>query len=311
MSCYHPIHGFYSRALNKNKKKYLVLDKSESDGRELTVPCGQCIGCRLAYSRSWAIRCIHESKNYNENAFLTLTYSEENLPQFSELNINHHQLFLKRLRKSIAPKKIRYFHCGEYGDELKRPHYHTLLFNHQFDDLELLKNHNGNPIYTSDTLDNLWGLGYCFIGEVTVESAAYVARYILKKQTGKNSDEHYMNIDITTGIYYGQKQPEYCTMSRRPGIGNDYIKNNIDDVYPRDEVIYPSKNKYYPIKPPRYYDTFLESKDIETFKKIKKTRKKKALENTLNETFPRRLAREKVQKAKAKQLTRNLEENYL
>lgn len=133
------------------------------------------------------MRCMHEASQYDRNCFITLTYNSENLPNGSTLVLSHFQNFMKYLRKEYGPK-IRFFHCGEYGEKLQRPHYHALLFNFDFQD-KLLK-HTGPPrgrfstfkdksfkTYTSASLDNLWRKGLADIGSLTFESAAYVARY--------------------------------------------------------------------------------------------------------------------------------------
>src|SRR6185436_16893236 len=120
----------------------------------------------------------------------------------------------------------RYFHCGEYGEQLGRPHYHALLFNYDFDDKRFFSQRGGNSVYTSDKLSRLWGNGFSVIGEVTFDSAAYVARYVMKKVTGVRAEEHYQG-----------RRPEYTTMSRRPGIGKGWYEKFKTDVYPRDRVV--------------------------------------------------------------------------
>ena len=151
------------------------------------VPCGQCIGCRLERSRQWAIRCVHEASLHTDNCFITLTYSPDCLPSDGSLNHDDFQKFFKRLRKHIAPKKIRYYMCGEYGEDLQqpsklgRPHFHACLFGLDFDDKQLYIVRDDVKLYTSATLEKIWGKGFVTIGDVTFESAAYVARYIAKK----------------------------------------------------------------------------------------------------------------------------------
>jgi hypothetical protein len=110
---------------------------------------------------------------------------------------SHRRLFIKRYRKKFG--QFRYYYCGEYGDKLGRPHYHLLIFGHEFEDQELFKtNHGNDKLYTSPSLDKLWGKGYAVIGELTFQSAAYVARYIMKKITGSIAKQHYERIDEST-----------------------------------------------------------------------------------------------------------------
>ena len=136
------------------------------------------------------MRCMHEKQSHERSAFITLTYDEEHLPQDGGLDVSHFQKFMKRLRKKRG--KVRFFHCGEYGDMKGRPHYHAILFGIDFwDDQVLVEEKNDNPYYISAELAQLWPFGQHRIGEVTFESSAYVARYIMKKITGKQAPEHY------------------------------------------------------------------------------------------------------------------------
>lgn len=53
------------------------------------LPCGKCIGCRLDYSREWAVRCTLEMQDWPADTcwFVTLTYDDEHVPVnvYSEL----------------------------------------------------------------------------------------------------------------------------------------------------------------------------------------------------------------------------------
>jgi len=100
----------------------------------LELRCGQCIACRLEKSRQWAVRCMHEASQWDNNVFVTLTYDDEHLPEDQGLDVSEFQRFAKRLRKARPDDKVRYFHCGEYGEQLQRPHYHALVFNVDFPD---------------------------------------------------------------------------------------------------------------------------------------------------------------------------------
>lgn len=219
---------------------------------------------------------------------------------------------MKRLRKR-AGHKIRYFQCGEYGEDFSRPHYHACLFNYDFPDRKYFKTKNGHKYYTSEILSELWSdpetketYGHCIIGDVTFESAAYVARYIMKKINGEPADKHYRVIDPGTGEIIAQRTPEYTTMSRRPGIGSDWLKKYRTDVYPADHVIIRGR----PMKPPKYYDKEHEIKYPSDYAKMRGKRVRSAEKQAHNNT-PRRLKdRETCQKAKAKLLTRGLENDH-
>ena len=136
MTCYAPLHGYYSQERNpKTGKRSVVFSRNSGyDDRRVSVPCGQCIGCRLERSRQWAVRCVHESSLHRFSSFITLTYNDEHLPSDRSLNVEHFQRFMKRLRKHLEPLKIRFFHCGEYGDKFRRPHYHAIVFGYDFPD---------------------------------------------------------------------------------------------------------------------------------------------------------------------------------
>ena len=129
MACYQPLKGYYSKSRNPNGKRNVVFNPQMGyRDRPVTVPCGQCIGCRLERSRQWAIRCYHEASMYERNSFVTLTYDDESLPLGGTLVFRDFQLFMKRLRKQYGAG-IRFYACGEYGEKFGRPHYHVCLFN--------------------------------------------------------------------------------------------------------------------------------------------------------------------------------------
>ena len=194
MTCYHPLLAY------KHDGK-VVFEKPRVYAQGFNLPCNQCIGCRLNYSRQWAIRCIHEAQMHKNNCFITLTFSPEALASRKNprsLDMREWQLFMKRVRKKYG-NGIKFFHCGEYGEKNKRPHYHALLFGHDFTDKQLWTQRSGVKLYISEELKKLWPYGFSTIGDVTFESAAYCARYVLKKVTGDAAAEHYTYTDPETG----------------------------------------------------------------------------------------------------------------
>lgn len=258
MACYHPLLAYYGKEVNPaTGRRPIVFNPRDgfSDMR-LKLPCGQCIGCRLERSRQWAIRCMHEAQQHEQNSFITLTYEDKYLPEGGSLSVRDWQLFAKRLRRRGA--EFRYFMCGEYGDQLSRPHYHACLFGFDFPDREQITG-GRHPLYSSKLLDSCWPYGFTAIGDVTFESAAYVARYCVKKITGEKADDHYNGI-----------QPEFTTMSRRPGIGTPWLEDYLEDVYPSDEVVIRGGIKS---RPPRFYDSTLEKWDEQLHESVKKARK--------------------------------------
>lgn len=301
MPCFHPLHGFKSRTLNASGKRSITFNPSQGY-RDLpvSVPCGQCIGCRLERSRQWAIRCVHEAQLHEKNSFITLTYDNENLPPDKSLHVDHFQKFMKRLRKRFGPN-IRFFHCGEYGEKFARPHYHACLFNFDFRDKKLWKEVRGNKLYVSKSLEELWPFGFSTIGDVTFESAAYVARYITKKVTGKNAKDHY-ELMLPDGELVTRK-PEYVTMSRRPGLASAWFQKYSSDVYPSDFIVMREKK----IKPPKYYDRLYEHTYPEEIAEIKIKRKTLAKKHFANNTPERLEVRETIQNEKFKMLKRSYE----
>ena len=269
--------------------------------RPLTIPCGQCVGCRLERSRQWAVRCVHEASLHEDNCFITLTYNNESLPEDGSLNKKHFQDFMKRLRKKYKNKKIRYYHCGEYGDKNFRPHYHAIIFGLEFDDQKLFTVNNGEKLYTSEKLEKLWPFGFSTIGTVTFESAAYVARYVMKKVNGKNAKNHYERVDSNTGEIY-ILVPEYNTMSRRPGIAAGWFDKYKDDVYPSDNIHLREKT----FRPPKFYDKMYEHLMPNEMEKIKKQRMINMQKHATDNTSERLEVKEQVKNAQLNKLIRSI-----
>ena len=311
MTCYKPRHGWRSREVEPSGKRKIVFNPSLGyPDLPVTIACRQCIGCRLEKSRQWATRCSHEASQNIANSFITLTYNDKHLPPSGSLNLRHFQLFMKRLRKHYTPKSIRFFHSGEYGSEKRRPHYHALLFGHNFEDRRLHQERKHGSLYTSEILSKIWGKGFCSIGEVNYKTAAYCARYSMKKITGEKADAHYLreyeHIDPYTGVIYSctyQVIPEYATMSRRPGIGDAWLEKFLSDVYPDDFIIIEGKK----FKPPDFYDTRLERDYYLMYQKIIRGRKAQIRKNPAEKTPARLKVREEVQEARASRLKRELE----
>jgi len=316
MTCYAPLQAYKSRLPGNNGGFGITWNKDESNGQRIQVGCGHCIGCKLHRSKEWGIRAIHEAQMHEDNCFITLTYNDKHLPEDESLNVKHFQLFIKRLRKHNKPKKIRYIHSGEYGatcplhntenckqcGSLQRPHYHAILFNHDFKDKIPWKIRNDNQTYRSPTLEKLWPLGNSEIGTVTFQSAAYVARYTVKKITGDNAHAHYQKINPETGEIIWLK-PEYMTSSRNPGIGFTWYQKYKNDLYPRDECVIDGRI----MKPPRYYDKLYEKEQPHKYKQLKLKRKQFNTQHPDDNTWQRLQQREQVKHAQLNQLTRQLE----
>ncbi len=302
MSCFHPVtctKSFKPKINGKYAIKFGVFDPEF--GNRMELPCYNCTGCRLQRSQQWAARCYHESQLHDENAFITLTYDDEHLPYGGTLVLKHFQDFMKRLRSKFPDAKIIFYHCGEYGDDFGRPHYHACLFGFDFKDKELYKQDEGFSLYTSEVLTKLWGKGLCTTGEVTLKSAGYVARYIMKKVNGELADDHYETLVPETGEII-QRKPEYTTMSLKPAVGKTWFKQFQTDVFPHDHIIIDGKK----LKPPKYYDGQYELIDPEHLKQIKLDRQAKAALRADDNTPERLAVKEKIIEIKLKQLKRQL-----
>ncbi|WNK14179.1 MAG: replication initiator protein [Microvirus sp.] len=286
MPCFHPIE---------------VPRKGFADLR-VQVPCGRCVGCRLDKSQDWATRCVHEAQLHEDSCFATLTYDDEHLPRGGTLVPRDFQLFMKRLRKARA-SKLRFFHCGEYGETTGRPHYHALLFGVSFPDRRVCSK-GDFPLYSSRELDAIWGHGRCTLGALTAQSAAYCARYVMKKVTGDLAPDHYRFVDHATGEVH-DLVPEYATMSRRPGLGALWLRQYSGDVYPCDFVATKDGGQR-PVPP--YYDKLLKREDPIAYDVLKARRRAYADEprQRLNSTPSRLRVREEVKKAAISTLRRKL-----
>lgn len=191
--------------------------------------------------------------------------------------------------------KLGFYMCGEYGENFSRPHYHACLFNFDFPDKSQIENtKSGHSQYTSKILDELWGMGRCTIGEVTPESAAYVARYVSKKIRGTDANN-----------YYGSRIPEYTACSRRPAIGLKWIEKFHTDIYNHDVLIH----KEHKMRPPRYYDKFYEKFYPEKYLDLKcKREESQSIQSLSIENTPERMnVKHKIALIHSKQEHRALE----
>jgi len=277
----------------------LVFNKP-MDGRAWTrieLPCGQCILCRLEHARQWAVRITHEAQRHKESSFITLTYDDKHVPEHNSLDYKRDmQPFWKRLRKEYG--KISYYAVGEYGEKNLRPHYHIILFNHDFPDKTLFSNKNKQKLFTSPTLSNLWPHGFSTTGAVTFQSAAYCARYTLKKIGGKLAADHYYRLSPTDGNFYSVR-PEFAVMSRGSGIGSAWLERYKGDVYPSGFIVADGK----PQGVPRFYKLKLTEEEQEHLKRQGRAR---ALRFEGENTNWRRHQRATVRDARISNLKRTL-----
>lgn len=241
--------------------------------KPVPIACGQCIGCRLQRASDWTTRALHEAQmvrelEHRESSFVTLTYDDAHLPTDYGLQRRDLQLFFKRLRKR---HRFRYLAVGEYGDTSRRPHYHALLFGLDFaeDRVEISRNQRGESLYMSEELATTWKNGLCSVGALTRESAAYVARYAIKKVNGPKAEEAYRR---TRDGYEWQVAPEFIAASLKPGIGSSWLEKYRSDIYPRDKTIVNGTR----VHTPRYYDKLLERRLPQMHQEVKTARARRA-----------------------------------
>ena len=266
MKCLSPvtIEGTY----NAKEKKTVYTTNRKTQASETNgymVSCGQCIACRINRARIWSVRNAHEAMFHDQHCFITLTYNPESLPDDLSVSNEVHQNFLKRLRKTVweqERKKIRFYMAAEYGqpDEYEkqeglsrigRPHYHYLIYGWTPKDLEYLKTVKEHHYYTSETVLKAWqNQGFVVIGNVTPESAAYVAGYCTKKITGDSQEEHYTRIHPDTGqIVKANPEFQRCSI----GIGKQWVEKYHNDLR-KGYIVF--DGKIYPV--PRYYMQVLD-----------------------------------------------------
>lgn len=274
---------------NPSGRKFL-----ESKYRRVqAIPCGQCIECRLQYAREWATRVMLE-KNFGYNGrpypdgtcwFLTLTYEDEYLPEACKVNTETGEIhrgislrksdvqkFIKRLRYYYSYMKIKYITAGEYGSQTLRPHYHLIIFGLPLEQDQLKKvgmSPLNDPYWKHEKLSQIWGKGHVTIGRVTWESAAYVARYTLKKVKGRDKLWYQMQ---------GMNE-EYTTKSQ--GIGKSYFLENMEKIYQTDSVPIVNKKNNSCVHPPKNFDRLLRDLDTELYDEVKQRR----LENADTQEF--------------------------
>lgn len=286
MPCFKPLHGY-----NKPGGGW-TGNHAASNGIPLSLPCGQCIGCRADKRDEWAVRLVHESRLHENSYFLTLTYDDHHVPIGYTLDKSHVQLFLKRYRRRIAPLRIRFFAVGEYGETRLRPHYHLLIFGHWPEDSKRWDSRERHCLYSSKMVAELWGKGLAVHGELTPETCKYVAHYTTKKITGAMAKDHYTRLDefgeLTEVI------PEFSLQSRRPGIGADFYLRQQSDFRSGDFSLLSGRKQ----RVPKYYDKLLERENEKKLASIKDARKTRARAHRANNTPERLAVREAVMRAK-------------
>lgn len=293
--------------LQKMNAKYLSQNRLIQ-----TIPCGKCWTCQLNYSAEWATRNMLETLDHEECYFITLTYDDEHLfipetmtyrEEYPDGTYNireiendgtwisgslypeHVTKFLKDLRRwqdyHLGIKGIRFFYCGEYGEQTQRPHYHMLLYGAHLDPKENYSYHidkNFKEHWKNKLLDEIWEYGMHDIALVEWSSAAYVSRYCTKK----------LNMESNSAKWYAEngKMQEMIRMSRMPGIGMKYYQSHKLDIYENDSMVMKTvKGNTGNFKPPKSFDKLFKEEYPNEFKKIEKKRRECAERARRNEKY--------------------------
>lgn len=199
--------------------------------------CGKCLHCRKKAASELAMRCVLDASLYTDNMFLTLTYDETKKDYNNVLCYKHIQNFTKSLRRHVDyhhGKKIKVFNVHEYGKNGKK-HWHLIVLNFSFQDKIFHNQKNGNTIYRSEKLQELWKHGFCAIGDVTIASAMYQAQYTQKDV--KNSNK-------------GDRQAR----SQHSGIGKEWFLKNFKQVLQLGYIPFDGNKR----KIPRYFEKISE-----------------------------------------------------
>lgn len=253
-------------------------------------PCGKCGGCYSKRARDWSIRLSAERALHSDASFVTLTYAQDPI----HVSKTDAQKFFRSLRKLLAGKKIRYFLGAEYGTKNKRPHYHAIVFGHDFSgDSGAYLVRAG--LYSSPLLEKAWPLGFTSSGSATPASIQYVANYLL----GKSVEQQYLDLETGESIPLA---PVFALMSRRPGIGAGWIDRHDAETYKDDSV----QLGGLVARPPRYFDLRIFGEDSLSLQNLRASRvqaerdeQKRSPEKWLKKNDPnRRIARAKIAKAR-------------
>lgn len=310
----HAYHGdkFTANFLRTRKKRFTFNPKLALDSTHpITVPCGKCAECRKRARRDWSTRIQNEASMHEESCFITLTYNDENLPKVTvplcipyvdhknnkmcylisdvtteekaTLRKTDVQLFLKRLRARLLKeygKKIRFYCVGEYGAKRSRPHYHLIIFGHDFRKTRKAFRSNGRFIdYVDDIIADCWKFGYHTVNDYSPATASYVAGYVTKKMANAGvkvlKDHIFALNDAQTEelnhyeLYNYGLEPEFHTMSRRDGIGKSYMMKYFKEVFSEHGFrIRNGTGKFVRVSIPRRYLAWLKEIDEKLYNRV-------------------------------------------
>lgn len=266
MSCYHPFRAMRIGYNGEGKQvlkivPYDTLDVYDNQGKEydwFPLPCGHCIGCRQDQSKEWSNRLLLESQYHDRAYFITLTYDNLHAHNVFRTDLNTGearegtnlekrdcQLFFKRLRFAFPDARIRYYIVGEYGPETLRAHYHGIIFGVDLDPYMVMsgRSETGNPYYTCEPISEAWdNRGFVSVEPANYYTFKYVASYVTTK-VGKHPNDYWK----AQGL-----EPPFALMSRKPGIGYQYLIDH-PELRADDTIVISTDKGAVEFMPPRYF----------------------------------------------------------
>lgn len=209
------------------------------------------------------MRGCHElDVTVSPSSFLTLTYAPEFLPENASLCRADIVNFLRRLRRRVFP--LRHLTVGEYGDRTARPHYHSIVFGWQPDDLVPIPSRD--DLFSSAFLAELWGKGLVSVGvSVTSETISYLTSYIIPRQDLDNRIYYSDGIDLDTGELQ-ERIPQFL-IPCRPGLGRLWWERNKAEVLRTDGMVRCSAFPG-PIPVPAFYVSLLDDLEREQLRAL-------------------------------------------
>lgn len=305
MSCFHPRPAFEQVHRSTGEVSVSIWHPIKGHWditKRFMTKCDQCSGCRSSYTRSWSLRCWHESLFHKENCFLTLTVNEDSMESVfpgRSLCYEPFQVFIRALRKRLR-LKLRFFMCGEYGEQFSRPHYHAIIFGWypSVSDRTFYKSTPAGDLYVSKAVSQCWPFGFHTIGTFSRESAGYVAGYMQKKIKGKLAPK-----------WYGGRHPEFAKCSngggsKTGGLGKQFYSKFKRDLYDaKDAVTLPGGSK---VSIPRYYDKLHSFYHPSHMEKVKLRRQEPDALRDFESTPARLAVREHIHRARLSKLRRSL-----